>query len=119
MSLNPALQLQYFHDHWAADLEAYIPEVQITCHNYWEKQYLANEPDFTTIPRKRTLPEAFLHKPAVGSQIKDEFDAYISQLATTDASFQVNLFRWNFDNKKPSLHSLRWRWILFLYLLCQ
>src|SRR6266480_1327259 len=49
-----------------------------------ENQCLVNKSDFITTPRKWTLLEVSFHKPAVGSQIKDELDTYISQLATTD-----------------------------------
>jgi hypothetical protein len=72
------------------------------------QHHLANRSDFTAIPRKRTLLEAFLHKPAVSSQIKDEFDTYISLPATTAASFLANLFQWYFDNKEtfPTLSQI-------------
>ena len=58
--------------------------------------------DTATIPRKRTLLEAFLHKPAIGSQTKDEFDTQ----SATAITYPFNLFRWHFDNKENLLYTL-------------
>ena len=92
--LNPSLRMQYFHDHCTEDLEAYIPEMQTACHDYWQKLYIPNKPTASTIPRKRTLLEAFLHKPIIGRQTIDEFDLYISQNLPQDTMDPVNLFQW-------------------------
>jgi hypothetical protein len=105
--LNPSLRLQYFHEHWTEDLAIYIPEVQMACHNHWKQQYLANKSTFSTIPRKRTLLEAFLYKPTIG-QIKDEFDTYLDQPISEITSYPFNLFRWHFDHKEtfPTLYQM-------------
>ena len=56
-----------------SDLASYIPTMKKACHEYWKHEYLAKKAPTTTIPRKRTLLEAFLHNDPV-TQSGDEFE---------------------------------------------
>jgi len=105
--LNPTLRLSYFTRHWSGELASYIPTMKTAVHKHWKDEYLAKKSTATTIPRKRTLLEAFLHHDPI-SQLGDEFQQWIAAPAVAVTAQSSNLFRWHIDNQEsfPTLHQM-------------
>jgi hypothetical protein len=105
--LNPTMRLVYFEKHWTGELASFIPSMKTLCHEHWKQDYLGKKPLPTTIPRKRTLLEAFLHWDPT-QQSGDEFQQWIATPAIADTAQCSNLLRWHFNDQDsyPTLYQL-------------
>jgi hAT family C-terminal dimerisation region len=104
--LNPTCRSAYFTRHWTGQLASYIPTMKTACHGRWQREYQSKIPS-ATIPRKRTLLEAFLHQDP-SEEAEDEWERWVSALPIPITAQSDNLFRWHVDNQEsfPTLHQM-------------